>query len=390
MKLTSFISTLIIIFNLMLLTACGDIKNIEDLNYVTAIGIDFRDGKYIGYVQMVGFPSEAGSAGEGGGEEVTMYVASGEGSTFNESLFQIYRTAQERIIWAHVTSIVITEEALAEGFENIFDGITRYEEFRLTPWIFATKEPIEDIFTTSGFFNQALNTILHNPTDIHEQSSILAPQKLFEFASNVYEPNYTVNIPTIKVNDTQWKKNKNRELKLEYDGAFFMQGEELKAYFPIDTIKGYRWISPDSVRLGIPVSNPEDPYFLLVVKDPSISTDIIGTNENIEFEFNLRAKGYIVVRDKNKVLNYEEMVKVSEEAIKKEIEDLYKLGLEENIDFFNLEHTLYRKKPYVWKDLSKSGQKDNLKELKLTNINVTINIKHTSASKNKQLRTKNK
>ena len=48
----------ILVILLLFLTSCTDIKEVQNLNYVTAIGVDFRDGEYIGYIQLISFNSQ--------------------------------------------------------------------------------------------------------------------------------------------------------------------------------------------------------------------------------------------------------------------------------------------------------------------------------------------
>ena len=48
---------LIVVLNL--LTGRWDIKEIQDINYITAIGIDQQDGNFVVYTQMMDFTSVA-------------------------------------------------------------------------------------------------------------------------------------------------------------------------------------------------------------------------------------------------------------------------------------------------------------------------------------------
>lgn len=71
-----------IILVLSLVTACShDIGEIENQNYATAVGVDFRDGKYYVYIQMLGLASVAKrEGGDKGPAEV--YVSETSGATF--------------------------------------------------------------------------------------------------------------------------------------------------------------------------------------------------------------------------------------------------------------------------------------------------------------------
>lgn len=140
------------------------------------------------------------------------------------------------MLWANVTAIVLSENVLNKGLGSVFDGLTRYYEFRPTPWVFGTKAPMVDILSTTGFFNQSsLDTILHSPESSYEQSSTLKPVKLNQFAREFFDPGRTTYIPSLTVNDTQWKKNKKSEAKLAIDGDFFYIAASIKVIFRLMT-----------------------------------------------------------------------------------------------------------------------------------------------------------
>ncbi|MCY7482840.1 hypothetical protein M5X06_24220 [Paenibacillus alvei] len=51
---------LVSILSLVLpLAGCWDIKNVQDMNYVTALGIDYVNGKYIVYTNSLEFTNVA-------------------------------------------------------------------------------------------------------------------------------------------------------------------------------------------------------------------------------------------------------------------------------------------------------------------------------------------
>lgn len=175
----------------------SDVKNIEHLNYVTAIGVDYRDGKVYTYIQFIAMQSEAKTS-EGRKESAKVWIGQGEGRNFEEAVFQIYQSAQERIYWGHTTALVFSESLLRHGVESVYDSITRYSEFRYTPWVYSTRESVRAILQTKGFYDQSpLNTILHVPEGIYAQTSVIESIKLHRFVRELREPGYTSCIPTL-------------------------------------------------------------------------------------------------------------------------------------------------------------------------------------------------
>ncbi|MEW9052399.1 MAG: hypothetical protein AB2392_14665 [Neobacillus sp.] len=85
---SKMVCAVILSFCLLLVTACDhDIGEIENQNFATAIGVDYRDGKYFVYIQMLGLSSVAKSEG-GNKEPPEIYVSETSGATFIDAFFK--------------------------------------------------------------------------------------------------------------------------------------------------------------------------------------------------------------------------------------------------------------------------------------------------------------
>ncbi|WP_121605633.1 Ger(x)C family spore germination protein [Virgibacillus sp. Bac332] len=369
-------------FILIVIVGCSDVKEIQNKNYATAIGIDYKDDKYITYVQMVSLSGLSNAEGATN-TPPDVFVSQSSAKTFNDALFKLYNTAQEKIIWSHVTSILLGEAAIKHGIRSIFDGMTRYNEFRLTPWVFGTKADIKDILSTQGFFNQGtLQTILHNPDDIIEQNSLFQPLKLHEFVREIYEPAFTSYIPSLAINHTQWKKNNKDDAKLMYDGTFFMKNNTFKGFFELQELKGLRWITPDTDRTAVLVSNQDnDDELLVVIEKIKVNIKNIMKKSKPRFNVHIEAEGYVTNQNKSSAIITDKVIKATKEVIKNQITDLYELGKEEGTDFFRLEHILYRDQHKYWKNLVNKDSfftEDGI----LDEIQVDLVLRHAGAGKN--------
>ncbi|MGD6842489.1 Ger(x)C family spore germination protein [Bacillus infantis] len=377
-----FAIALMAIILLFSATAC-DIAEIENQNFATALGVDYQDGKYHLYIQMLGLGSVAKSEG---GEKAPpeVYVSESSGETFIDAFFKAYGTAQERFLWAHVTAIVLSEAALEKGLDSVFDGLTRYYEFRPTPWIFGTKEPLIDILSTGGFFNQtSLNTILHSPESTYKQNSTIRPIKLNQFAREFFEPACTSYVPSLTIVQTQWKKNKKNEPKLAFNGAFFLADQKYKGYYSYDQIRGIRWLTPETLRAPLLLPNEKKPEFLAVLEDQSIKVQTEKQGESFRFTIFYYANGIISNRIRNNIINPDSMEEYTKKGVIKEIRQLYQLGIEHDIDFLNLEHQLYRHYHSDWKKLK--DQQNLLTEDSLKAIEAYITLEHSGSFKNRKI-----
>ena len=374
----------IVVLCLLFVTACEtDIGEIENQNFATAIGVDYRDGKYYVYIQLLGLSSVAKSEG---GEKASpdVYVSETSGATFIDAFFKAYHTAQERILWANVTAIVLSENILQKGLGSVFDGLTRYYEFRPTPWIFGTKVSMIDTLSTTGFFNQSsLDTILHSPESSYEQSSTIKPVKLNQFAREFFDPGCTTYIPSLTVDDTQWKINKKAEPKLAIDGAFFLNNQKYKGYFPYDQLKGLRWLTSETKRASILLPNEKNPEFLTVLEDQMVKIHPEKHGESFRYTILYLANGVVSNRIQNNMINMDSMEEFVKKGIVSEVRQLYQLGLEHDIDFLNLEHQLYRKYHSDWKKLK--DRDTFIHEDSIKSIEAHITLEHSGAFKNRKI-----
>ncbi|MFC3770826.1 Ger(x)C family spore germination C-terminal domain-containing protein [Paenibacillus sp. GCM10012303] len=408
-----------------------DVQDIEKLNYASALGVDYKDGQYYGYIQFIDFQSVAKTDGQKPAAKI--WVGEGVGKSFEESFFDLYRSAQERIYWGHVTAVLISESAFKQGFREISDSISRYYEFRLTPWVFGTRESIKEIFTAAGFFGQSplstilhepegtytqasliksvqfhrligqiresikeiftaagffgqspLSTILHEPEGTYTQASLIKSVQFHRLIGQIYEPGYTSCIPTIALNRTDWQEKQKKEPKLMLDGAIFLKSEKFRSYMPLKELEGLRWVQHGTVRAGIPVPSESDSTAQIVVDEPKTKLKPVSAGEELYFDMNMKATGYVVNRVNNRTRGLGPLTAQTKEAIEREIRQTYENGRKKQTDVFNLEHNLYRNRYREWKALSEQKEPLLTKDA-IRHIEIDLNITHSSSQKNKRI-----
>ncbi|MFS0883563.1 Ger(x)C family spore germination protein, partial [Metabacillus niabensis] len=236
---------LLITLILLILTGCWDEQEISDVNYVSTIAIDYKDEKYIIYVQILDFTNVAKTEGGKSGQPVPLYIGKGSGRTFNDAIFNLYRTSQQTINWSHIGAIIYTEPVLEKGIKKVEESLKKNGEFRYTPWMFGTKESIEKILSSTGFFQlPPIYTILYKPTDTYHQYSYIKPMRFHKFISIYNEPGGTALLPSISIDETDWKesttepKTKNT---LKINGAFPVSEGNYREWLSYEELIGLRW-----------------------------------------------------------------------------------------------------------------------------------------------------
>lgn len=99
-----------IILCTLILTGCWDTTEPDRLVYTTGIGIDYKDGKIVVFLQLVNM---SGLAKTEGGSSVPnrVDVCRATGKTIDEAIFNLYHTSDRRIYWGHLSFIIFSENA---------------------------------------------------------------------------------------------------------------------------------------------------------------------------------------------------------------------------------------------------------------------------------------
>jgi len=369
-------------FEFFLVSGCSstDVKSIEKLNYVSSIGVDYVDGEFHSYLQLLEFLTVA-KTDFGQQSAPKIWIGEGIGLSFEESLFDLYRTSQEKIYWGHMTAIVISESAFKQGIGSIYDSFVRYYEFRLTPWVYGTRDPVKDIFSISGFYQQSpLTTILHEPQGVYSQNSLIQSVRLHRLISQINEPGFTSCIPTLVVNNSQWSEKNKNEPKLMIDGAIFLKNDEFRSYIPLEKLNGLRWIQHGTIRASIAIPNKEEADVQIAVDKPKTKLKLVKQGINPQYNIQMKATGSIISRSNNNLTELQELTDETKSAIKQEIMQVYQIGLSEQTDILNLEHTLYRSDHKKWNALYPVEDTLLTKDT-INDINIDLNITHSSSMK---------
>ncbi|WP_274362835.1 Ger(x)C family spore germination protein [Paenibacillus thermotolerans] len=363
------------------LTGCWDVKDIQDINYLTAIGLDHVDHKYRVYVQMIDFTSVAKTETGKPTQQIPIWIGEGEGETLIGALNDLYRSSQLRIFYGQINTIVFSEKIMKIGLTDVKELLSRYYEIRYTPWVFGTKEPIDKLFAVHPFFNLSpLMSMLHQPQEIYKQQSIIKPLTLREFVADYREPGNTTLLPSLATAAASWKKDMEPKEMLTIDGVFAFHDRQYKEWIYWRNLPGLRWMEPSTNRSPILLRDGETIVAGIYLERPKVKITPYMRGNEASFTIKVEAEGYIS----------EAFIQMSESAlerktaaqVRKQIKETYEEGLTYNLDLLRLEHALYRKKTRDWKRLQAQGGL-HLTPDSLESINVTIKLEHSGKKKSK-------
>ena len=366
---------IILLSIIFVLTGCWDMKTIQDVHYVNGIGIDYKDGKYIVYNQIVDFSSVAKQEAGKPSQAAMEWTGHEEGETINEAFGKIIQTSQQRIYLGHVSALLLTESALRRGISVITDSLLRFHENRVSMWTFVTKEPIDEIFATPAFFNlSSLSSVMHQPLETYQQLSSIRPTYLFDVIHDNREPGKTLLLPSLSITKEIWNKNNKPESKLFVDGAIAIRENKVQKSFSEKELRGNRWLENSTSIVIIQLVKEGKTVGTVSVTNPNATIKPIVSDNEVSFELSIHAKGIMqeMIEPLDETTFEEETVK----AIREEIERTFNIGQKAGVDIYGLEHELYRKNFHAWSRLTDNGS-HKLQHYSLGTIEVKVKLEHT-------------
>jgi Ger(x)C family germination protein len=368
----------ITVFLVIPLAGCWDAKEIQDINYISAIGVDYREGQYTVYLQILDFSHVAKGESMKPSEEASVWVGKGTGLTVNEAVNQLYETSQQRVFWGHVTAIVFSESVLKEGLLGIMDLTNRYREIRYTKWVYGTKEDIESVFSTTPFFKLSpLSSILHSPKDIYKQQSFIEPIQFHLFAARYNEPGSTVVLPCLSVDRRAWKESGEEHAMLKTDSAFLLRGKRVE-WIDEGSLRGIRWMNAESVRNSLTLRSDGKPLASVIAYSPKIDIDFEQSSG--QFAFTATVHIDIILNSILETMSEEEIERKTSEEIEREILETFRAGIERQSDVFSLGNVVYKKKPSVYHQYWDSETLP-IRSSSLKKIDVKVNLKNSGKYK---------
>ncbi|WP_165769146.1 Ger(x)C family spore germination protein [Virgibacillus profundi] len=349
---------------LVSLTGCWDEKEIGEHNYATAIGIDYKEEKYLLYVQMLDFSNVAKQEGQKQSEEAPLYIGKSSGATLQEAVNDLYKTSQQPFNWGQIGSIIYSEAVLKNGIEKVQQAIQRNGEFRYTPWMFGTRESIDELFGLTGFFHlPPLYTIMYQPEDIHGKYSYIKPLRMHKFISIYKDPGGTAILPSISIDKSAWKKagpEEKAKKTLKINGGFQINEGKYKDWMSYEELTGLRWVESKTENTTVKLVDEGNIIGNVEISSPSAKIKQVGEGDNAQFNIIIKATG--ILADLKEELPIETIEKLVTKQIEEDVKTTYQKGMEKQIDIYNLKHRLFLNgmKPEELKEYTLSEDSLNL------------------------------
>ncbi|MFJ6210335.1 Ger(x)C family spore germination protein [Lysinibacillus sp. NPDC092081] len=356
----------------LLLSGCWDVTEPQRMYYIDGIGIDYKDGQYEVYMQIINFSTVAKSEAPPP-QAPPSEIGFAKGKTMEEAIFKLYRSIDQKIFWGHMTFLLFSEDALKnENSIPVIDSFLRHRETRYQILTYVTKDPLKDVLLVTPMLNKSLTASkLSNPLRTEEIATYVEPVDLRNLLIALDEPSHEVNIPFVSINKN-WETTNEPTTETALTGYGVVSKNGFKGYLIDGDAKGIQWMFSKKTRgdVTIKLDNKEKEYLTVDLEKLSTKIKPIVKNNEVTFEVDIKLNA-IINGFKGKVTT-DQIRKGIIKAVKKEITKSYDEGLKIDVDVFRLSEQLYRKNVKVWKKIQKDG-KVPLTENSLSKINITVN-----------------
>lgn len=382
------IKRIYILIIVLFLSGCWDQREPERMLYVHAMGIDFKDEKYIVYSQIIDFINTAKSE-QPAQEKVQSEVVVASGDTIDDAVIDLYRSSDEVIFWGHLNYLVFSKEALDQGrFGPVIDNFIRYLETRYKIWIYSTTDPINEVLLSSPVNNISLTlSKLANPKNSFEQESFIQPVDIRRLIIGLNEPGYETTIPYVSVIKNA-ENVESEDTSIMLKGIGIVSPKKFKGFLTEEEANGLQWMTKKTQKSGITFDVNNDKNDLITVMADNLKLQVLPVIDphsiKFDIQLNLNAEVTTVQAD----TNYQSIKKNLEAEIEKQIRYTYEVALENEIDIYRLSEYVYRKNNSTWKKRAEHG-KIPLSEDSIRNLEVKIdNLKAGRRSFKETIRSK--
>ena len=367
----------------LILSGCSGLKNIQDVTYVVAIGMDYDEEKkeYIAYLQSLNFANVAKVEGGKPIEPIPIFIASATGETLNLAVGNLYKKSEPPLFFGHVETFVLSQRIVRNHFKEVMVETGRNRSLRHTLRVMTTDENISEIFNIKALFNYpAIYTVLFRKEKNEVYQNEIKPMALMDFLRAYYEPMGVAKLPNVKIDSQTWKADGKYPIVFIDGYAIFQQQKFIKV-LPFKDAVYTNWLLEKKVSLNQRVDEEGKLVAAVKLATPKMKVKYKKGTTTPKFDIELTVPADLI--EKIKDIPEQKLTKLVEEDIKRKLTSIYKNGVKNKTDILNVGEKWYRKHPKQYRELKKSNgfylDKDSL-----SNLKVKVQIFHYNSYKYEQ------
>lgn len=402
---------LLLLIDILLLTGCLDQREVDDLAYPIAMGLDIGEANRLRLTLQLVSPLAIGSqegggggGGESGGESATNVTV--DAPSIFSGLNMINNILSKQITTSHTKVIVISRRLAEAGIEKYLHAVERGREFRPSTFVVVSNDPAD------VYLKNVKPLLESSPAKFYEMllgkdfSSFYPTVRIHEFyfksESNSVQPVAILTglgkyEKTEELKDSG-KDNKDKELKQEGEyvagnipiiadqksevmGAAVFKDKKMVGILNGAESVVYQMVTGDFKYSYMTIADPYDKNYIIVLdvtqrRKPAIDVEMVEGIANIHIKIDLEADFTSIQSG----LDYEKYPEIVEQEVKKLIEKKVLKMLEKTRDELNSDicgiGNIVKRKFLTWDSWQKFDWHNQYKNAKFK-VDVKFRIRRT-------------
>lgn len=404
----------------LLLMGCWNRREVNDLNLVTAIGIDrmLAEGKPRYLVTLHTLNSIQSRRGtDSGGLQFSTATPGGilsmEGDTVYDAIRNFTLRSSRQMFLAHTQVLIIGEETAREGINQILDICLRHRDIRMRTWVVVCEGTAQEALQAHSDIEAELSVEIDKLlTKNQPRTDKTVAADIRKTAHALFTPGLELSVSNMKLfappemsfstgketghgttpggnslvegSDGQAGEMPPQKKSFALSGAAVFQGDRMVGRFNEEETQGLLFITGQArsgiIPFAFEASDINASFLYLKIK--SRLKPVVNEDGSLRFEIDLKGDGELVEQN-NAVIDFSrENLKAAEKLINQEVERRCLLAIaraqELNTDLFGFGEKLHQTKPEVWKEVQ--GQWGEVFPTVSVRVITDMKIAHTGLS----------
>ncbi|MCM3596146.1 Ger(x)C family spore germination protein [Metabacillus idriensis] len=359
----------------LMLSGCWGSRGISDQLYIEALGVDYKDGKYIVYTESAIFSSIAKQEGGGGSQpsESPVLVGKEDAESLTMAFRKLEKASQYPLYYGHIQVILLSERVINQKLKEVISHIGHDPLIRYTSWVFGTSEDLSAVLKTKSLFNQAPTyKVLYHPDIMLSRNHAVNPLNMQMLLRGGNEPYGSILIPNVAITEGEWQEDEKKPSTPHVNGGFIVSKMKSKGFMPYEDLHGLQWLTEQQKENKLEITH-EETVVELLVKGYKITLQE-PVKDGLHYTVQLKTKAYIdESADEPSLSTLKKKIK---QEIKNDVQRTFENGLEMDADLYNLTESTYRKSPSLLKKYKLQGDS-------LSDIQVEVVIVNAGSQKYK-------
>ncbi|MEA4925483.1 MAG: Ger(x)C family spore germination protein [Syntrophomonadaceae bacterium] len=326
----------IMLIAMISLSGCWDMREINELGLVMAVGIDKsvnNPNEYLLTVQIAN-TQMGSSTGDSNKTQQDVWVASAEGKTIFEAIREIARFSSQRIMWAHNNVIIVGESLAQDDISPVIDFFSHNHELRMKTWIAVAQGNASDFLAANAGMGSIPGQSMGDVFRYQQITGLGLPSNLLEVYRDFTSENKDFLITSLSFNQAITEaglsqRTENTEAQIEIAGMAVFKQNRMLGYLTVDETRGLSWVLSHNTNRVISVDHPENSTKSVAVeiKNVKVKVDSQLDQDTPGFTIKISGTGEIAEEDTFSGLSISQFKDQVEAKLEQQIVKEVQLGL---------------------------------------------------------------